>query len=119
MEIVWEDDEQDENENPEENKCQFKTDKQCESIAAMTASEKLNAACYRMVNKNSCSQVNCEYSHEKQTVNAVIAATRNRQISDLAETKRLIQAGHQATLQALDKPGAKAVRSSLVSATPP
>ena len=112
MEIVWEDDEQDENENPEENKCQFKTDKQCESIAAMTASEKLNAACYRMVNKNSCSQVNCEY-------NAVIAATRNRQISDLAETKRLIQAGHQATLQALDKPGAKAVRSSLVSATPP
>ena len=57
METVLEDDEPDEN---EENKCHFKNDnvsKKYESIAAITASERLNAACYRMVNKNNCSQV--------------------------------------------------------------
>lgn len=60
METVLEDDEPDENEEPEENKCHFKNDnvsKKYESIAAITASERLNAACYRMVNKNNCSQV--------------------------------------------------------------
>ena len=74
METVLEDDEPDENEEPEENKCHFKNDnvsKKYESIVAITASERLNAACYRMVNKNSCSQFNCEYSHDK----AVIAVT--------------------------------------------
>lgn len=104
METVLEDDELDENEDPEENKCHFKKDnvsKKYESIAAMTASERLNAACYRMVKKNSCSRVNCEYSHDK----AVIAAARDKQISDLTETKRLIQAGHQATVKSNDKQG--------------
>ena len=51
MKTVREDDEQDENEDPEEYKIHFKTDKKCESIAAMTASEKLNAACHRMATR--------------------------------------------------------------------
>jgi hypothetical protein len=59
MEYVREE-EQDENEDPEDNNCQFTSyivNKKCESIAAMTARERLNAAGFRMVNKNSCSQV--------------------------------------------------------------
>ena len=50
MESVRAEDEHDENENPEHYQ-------QSKNIAIMTASEKLNAACYRMANKNNCSQV--------------------------------------------------------------
>ena len=49
----------------------------------MTANEKLNVACFWMVNKNSCSQVNCEYCHDK----ALIAAARDKQMLDLTEAK--------------------------------
>ena len=56
MKTVREDDEQDENEDPEENKIHFKTDKKCESIAAMTASEKLNAACHRMATRTAAAK---------------------------------------------------------------
>ena len=107
MESVREEDEHDENENPEDYQ-------QSKNIAIMTASEKLNAACYRMVNKNSCSQVNCEYSHDK----ALIAAARDKQMSDLTEAKRLMQAGFQATLRTYDNQGAK-VKSSFQSTVTP
>jgi hypothetical protein len=106
LECVREEDEQDENEDPEGNNCQFTSDivnKKCESIAAMTASERLNAACFRMVNKNSCSQVNCEYSHDK----AVIAAARDKQMADLTAAKRDMQAKHQETMRAYETAGAK------------
>jgi len=69
----------------------------------MTASERLNAACFRMVNKNSCSQVNCEYSHDK----AVIAAARDKQMADLTAAKRDMQAKHQETMRAYETAGAK------------
>ncbi len=87
MECVRKEDEHDENEDPADNNCQFTSDivnKKCDSIAAMTASERLNATCFRMVNENSCSQVNCEYSNDK----AVIAAAREKQMTDLTATKR-------------------------------
>ena len=35
------------------------------SIKVMTASERLGTACYKMVSKDSCNQVNCEYSQRQ------------------------------------------------------
>ena len=109
MESVHEEDEQDENEDPDNNTCQFTNDnvsKKCQSIAAMTASAKLNAACFRMVNKNSCSQVNCEYSHDE----ALIAAARDKQMADLMAAKRDMQAKHQETMRTYDTMGAKVLK---------
>ena len=62
------------------------------SIKIMTASEKLSSACFGMVIRNSCKQVNCEYSHDK----AIIAVARDKQIADLTAAKRAMQDGHQA-----------------------
>jgi hypothetical protein len=65
---------------------------QATSIKIMTASEKLSSACFGMVIRNSCKQVNCEYSHDK----AIIAVARDKQIADLTAAKRAMQDGHQA-----------------------
>ena len=75
-------------------------------LNAITASDKLGMACFRCVTKNSCSIPNCEYSHDRD----IVAAARDKQMADLTEAKRQMQAGHQATLQIIDKQGAKAVK---------
>ena len=64
-------------------------------LNAITASDKLGMACFRCVTKNSCSIPNCEYSHDRD----IVAAARDKQMADLTEAKRQMQAGHQATLK--------------------
>ena len=56
--------------------------------------------------KNSCSIPNREYSHDHD----IVAAARDKQMADVTEAKRQMQAGHQATLKIFDKQGAKAVK---------
>ena len=116
MSTVTEDDEEeDDNEEPNETKDPsdnviIDTDRHhpTTSIKVMTASEKLSSACFAMVIRNSCKQVNCEYSHDK----AIIAAARDKQIADLTAAKRAMQDGHQATMKIFEKAGAKAFRSA-------
>jgi len=79
-----------------ENYIDHDDDKDIEVINAITASDKLGMACYRYVTKNSFSLPNCEYSYDRD----VVAAARDKQMSDLTEAKRLIQAGHQSTSKA-------------------
>jgi hypothetical protein len=114
MECVRKEDKHDENEDPADNNCQFTSDivnKKCDSIAAMTASERLNATCFRMVNENSCSQVNCKYSNDK----AVIAAAREKQMTDLTAIKRDMRAKHQKTMRAYEAMGAKAFKQGVTT----
>lgn len=75
------------------------------TTSAITATYKLDMECFRFVTKNLCSLPNCEYSHDKD----VVAAARDKQISDLTKAKKLMQAAHQANLRVYDKQGAKAV----------
>jgi len=75
-------------------------------LNAITASDKLGMACFRCVTKNSCSIPNCEYSHDRD----IVAAARDKQMADLTEAKRQMQAGHQATLKIFDEQGVKAVK---------
>ena len=77
-------------------------------LNAITASDKLGMACFRCVTKNSCSIPNCEYSHDRD----IVAAARDKQMADLTEAKRQMQAGHQATLKIFDEQGVKAVKSN-------
>ncbi len=76
------------------------------SIKVMTASERLSTACYKMVSKNSCNQVNCEYSHDK----AIVAAARDKTITDLMAVKRGLQDHHQNTMKVFEKAGAKSFK---------
>jgi len=80
------------------------------SIKIMIVSEKLSSACFGMVIRNSCKQVNCEYSHDK----ASIAVARDKQIADLTAAKRAMQDGHQATIKIFDKAGTKVFKPSAV-----
>ena len=80
------------------------------SIKIMTASEKLSSACFGMVIRNSCKQVNCEYSHDK----AIIAVAGDKQIADLTAAKRAMQDGHQATMKIFDKAGTKVFKPAAV-----
>jgi hypothetical protein len=68
-------------------------------LNAIIASDKLRTACFRCVSKNSCSIPNCEYSHDRD----IVAAARDKQMADLTEAKRQMQAGHQATLKIFEK----------------
>ena len=70
-------------------------------LKAITASDKLEMACFRCVSKNSCSIPNCEYSHDHD----IVTAARDKQMADLTEAKRQMQADHQATLKIFDKQG--------------
>jgi hypothetical protein len=72
-------------------------------LNAIIASDKMEMPCFRCVTKNSCSIPNCEYSHDRD----IIAAARDKQMADLTEAKRQMQAGHQATFKVFDKQGAK------------
>jgi hypothetical protein len=78
-------------------------------LNAITASDKLGMACFLCVTKNSCSIPNCEYSHDRD----IVAAARDKQMADLTEAKRQMQAGHHATLKVFDKQGAKAVKPNV------
>ena len=78
-------------------------------LNAITASDKLGMACFRMVTKNSCLLPNCEYSHD----NSIVAAARDKQIADLTETKRAIQSGHQAASSSTDSIMATVLRGHL------
>jgi len=60
--------------------------------------------------RNSCKQVNFEYSHDK----AIIAVARDKQIVDLTAAKRAMQDGHQATMKIIDKAGTKAFKPAAV-----
>jgi hypothetical protein len=80
------------------------------SIKIMIASEKLSSACFGMVIRNSCKQVNCEYSHDK----ASIAVARDKQITDLTAAKRAMQDGHQATMKIFNKARFKVFKPSAV-----
>jgi hypothetical protein len=99
MSTVTEDDEEeDDNEEPNENKDPsdnviIEADKHhpTTSIKVMTASEKLRSACFGMVIRNSCKQVNCEYSHDK----AIIAAARDKQIADQKSNARRASGNHE------------------------
>ena len=100
MSTVTEDDEEeDDNEEPNETKDPsdnviIDTDRHHPTTSIkMTASEKLSSACFAMVIRNSCKQVNCEYSHDK----AIIAAARDKQIADLTAAKRAMQDGIRLT----------------------
>jgi len=75
-------------------------------LNAITARGKLGMTCFRCVTTNSCTIPNCEYSHDRD----IVAAARDKQMADLTEAKRQMQAGHQATLKVFDKQGAKAVK---------
>ena len=115
--MTEDDDEEDDNEEPNENKDPsdnviIETDKHhpTTSIKVMTASEKLTSACFGMVIRNSCKQVNCEYSHDK----ASIAVARDKQIADLTAAKRAMQDGHQATMKIFDEAGTKVFKSAAV-----
>jgi ketopantoate hydroxymethyltransferase len=83
-------------------------------LNAIIASDKLGMACFRCVTKNSFSIPNCEYSHDR----VIIAAARDKQMADLTETKRQMQAGHQANLKVFDKQGAKAVKLNVPQMRP-
>jgi len=77
--------------------------KKCESIAAMTASERLNAACFRMVNKNSYSQVNCKYSHDKarkRQANGRTYSSQTRHAGQAPRDNASIRDGLRQSLQA-------------------
>jgi len=87
------------------------TDKKLNDI---TASDKLGMACFRCVTKNSFTIPNCEYSHGRD----IVAAARDKQMADLTETKRQMQAGHQANLKVFDKQGAKAVKLNVPQMRP-
>ena len=76
------------------------------SIKVMTASERLGTACYKMVSKDSCNQVNCEYSHDK----AIVAAARDKTITDLMAVKRGLQDHHRNTMKVFEKAGAKSFK---------
>jgi hypothetical protein len=108
--VKEDDEEDDDNKEPNENKAPadnviHEADEHhpTTSIKIMTASEKLSNACFGMVIRNSCKQVNCEYSHDK----AIIAVARDKQIVDLMVAKRAMQDSHQATMKVFDKAGAK------------
>ena len=77
-------------------------------LNAITASDKLGMACYRYVTKNSCSLLNCEYSHDRD----IVAAERDKQMADLSEAEGAMQSGYQATLRQFDKEGGKALKPS-------
>ena len=64
------------------------------SAAISTASDRVGQPCFRMVSQNSCSQVNCEYSHDR----ALVAAARDKTINDLMAVKRSLQDGHNNTM---------------------
>jgi hypothetical protein len=115
MATVPEDDEEDidddENKNPAVNIVHdVQKHPPATSIKIMIASEKLSSACFGMVIRNSCKQVNCEYSHDK----AIIAVARDKQIADLTAAKRAMQDGHQATIKIFDKAGTKVFQPSAV-----
>jgi len=77
-------------------------------LNAITASDKLGMACFRMVTRNSCQIPNCEYSHDSH----IVGAARDKQMAEMTEAKRAMQSGHQATLRQFDKQGAKALKPS-------
>ena len=58
---------------------------------------------YRHVTKNFCGLAHCEYSHDP----TVIAIARDKQMADLTNAKREMQAGHQAVMKTFDKQGSK------------
>jgi hypothetical protein len=60
--VTEDDSEQDEEEELNENEDLNENKDPTTSMKIVTASEKLNNACFGIVIRNSCKQVNCEYS---------------------------------------------------------
>jgi hypothetical protein len=105
MKTIYEDD-NDENEDPSDNDQGHPHEQS--TCVVMTASEKLGKGCYNMISKNYCNNPSCEYSHDA----GVIAAARDKQIIELTNTKREVQAGHQAVMKTFEKQGAKGFKQT-------
>ena len=80
----------------------------CDSsgMKVMTASEKMQKACFCHLTKNPCQVTNCEYSHDP----AIIAAAQYKQIADLQNAKQELLLKHQGTLKAYEQHGSRSMK---------